>query len=108
MIDMEETRTTLVQAFENCAARRAAFQTAVVSARGNIDDPFFAFHGAFSMLYNLALPNTGVMDSVCEDGKTLATTINEWIVNAKSYKSGARGGRLFETLVAALADAGLV
>lgn len=105
---MEENRTMLVQAFENCAARRAAFQTAVVSARGNVDDQFFAFHAAFAVLYNLALPNIGAMDAATDGDKHLSTTINEWIGNAKSYKSGARGGRLFEMLVTALADGGLL
>lgn len=105
---MEENRSTLVQAFENCAARRAAFQTAVVSARGNIDDPFFAFHAAFATLYNIALPAIGAMDAAGGGEETLPTTINEWITNARSYKAGARGGMLFEHLVVALADAGLL
>lgn len=105
---MEENRTVLIQAFENCAARRAAFQTAVVSARGNIDDQFFAFHAALSVLYNLSLPNISAIDAANGGEQTLSTTINGWIVGAKSYKDGARGGALFERLVIALADAGLL
>jgi len=103
----DENKTTVVQAFENCAARRAAYQTAVISARGNIDDQFFAFHAAFSLLYNLALPNTDVM-ATRGTTQTLSHDIHGWIVGAKGWKDGGMGGHLFEMLVAALADAGLL
>lgn len=105
---MEEHKTTLISAFEECAAKRAAFQTAVICARGNIDDQFFEFHASLSLLYNLSLPNAVVMNQPHEGTATLSESIYSWLTTVRSYRGGAAGGKLFEALVAALADAGLV